>query len=526
MQEQQPGQEANIGVKSGNAKRIFGVVGILLLCGILSWLFVPSVRVIFYQSILIIGPRSARLWSVKQLKDCGEPAVPALISAFKDKEWGINKVAAGSLAVIGEKAVPTLILVLESKDKELREHSALALGAMSLLEQNGAVAAPAVPALVKALQDKEPEVRKNAASALGFLGDKDSAAIPQSAISALIVALKDKDEEARTTITVVLSSIGEKAVPALIHALKDKVDDVRISAAIALRVIAMKARPSVARSIVTAFIPLLKDQLGAVRIEAAFVLWRNAKETQQALSVLVNLFKEKESRLHNRTANILTIIGGEAVAALTNALKDNDSTGRKWVLLVLGKIGERKRAAITPAVISELINVLNDKNRELRYQAAMAHWKITKETQKAIPVLINVLKEEPLRKRIRKRKRNDKDDLHGKALSALATMGVQAIPALVAVIQDKGSGRRTGASFALKKIAEQSPANIPQSVVPVLADALRAEDPFLRKNAAYILRKLGPKAEKATPALIEALKDTDEDVRKAAKEALEKIQKK
>jgi HEAT repeat protein len=40
------------------------------------------------------------------------------------------------------------------------------------------------------------------------------------------------------------------------------------------------------------------------------------------------------------------------------------------------------------------------------------------------------------------------------------------------------------------------------------------------------LVSIGPKAEKAVPALIEALKDKDWSVRKAAKEALKKIQKK
>ena len=49
---------------------------------------------------------------------------------------------------------------------------------------------------------------------------------------------------------------------------------------------------------------------------------------------------------------------------------------------------------------------------------------------------------------------------------------------------------------------------------------------MVRSKAVEALGKIGPKAEKAVPALIQALKDKDAWVRKAAKEALAKIQKK
>ena len=61
--------------------------------------------------------------------------------------------------------------------------------------------------------------------------------------------------------------------------------------------------------------------------------------------------------------------------------------------------------------------------------------------------------------------------------------------------------------------------------LPDLLEALKDSDEDVRYYTAQALGKIGPKAKEAVPALIEALKDSDEDVRNYAKEALAKIQK-
>jgi HEAT repeat protein len=55
---------------------------------------------------------------------------------------------------------------------------------------------------------------------------------------------------------------------------------------------------------------------------------------------------------------------------------------------------------------------------------------------------------------------------------------------------------------------------------------LKDKDEEVRRYAAKALGNIGPKAKEAVPALIEALKDENLDVRYYAQEALNKIQKK
>jgi HEAT repeat protein len=60
-------------------------------------------------------------------------------------------------------------------------------------------------------------------------------------------------------------------------------------------------------------------------------------------------------------------------------------------------------------------------------------------------------------------------------------------------------------------------------VAPALAEALKDENAFVRRDAAAALGKIGPEAKPAVPALLAAHKDKERNVRKAAAEALKKI---
>ena len=109
---------------------IFAVLITMLLSPVLSWVFVPSVRVLGYQTILIFGPVDARKWSVKKLEGYKELAVRPLAIALKDKNEDVRESAAVALGRIGsaaEKAVPALTEALKDKDGSVRGNAAEAL---------------------------------------------------------------------------------------------------------------------------------------------------------------------------------------------------------------------------------------------------------------------------------------------------------------------------------------------------------------------------------------------------------------
>ena len=60
--------------------------------------------------------------------------------------------------------------------------------------------------------------------------------------------------------------------------------------------------------------------------------------------------------------------------------------------------------------------------------------------------------------------------------------------------------------------------------MPALIEAIKSKEVEVRGAAVYALGEIGPGARQAVPAVSQALKDEDADVRKAAALALGKIQ--
>lgn len=109
-----------------------------------------------------------RIEAVFALRRCGAPAVPALISAVKDREGRVRRVAAIALGRIGpaaRDAVPALIGALSDADRYVRYPAAVAL------ERIGPAAKQAIPVL-KVVRERDPDskVRRGAAGALKRIG--------------------------------------------------------------------------------------------------------------------------------------------------------------------------------------------------------------------------------------------------------------------------------------------------------------------------------------------------------------------
>ena len=106
----------------------------------------------------------------------------------------------------------------------------------------------------------------------------------------------------------------------------------------------------------------------------------------------------------------------------------------------------------------------------------------------------------------------DQFSVREKATQALSEMGRPALPALRETLQQSTDAEvRQRARRVMDSI---------QTSTKYLLESLKDPDPAQRKEAAEILERLGADAKPVVPALVEALKDKDENVRDAVINAL------
>ena len=162
-----------------------------------------------------------------------ERAVAPLITALRDDEWNVREAAEDALAMIGSPAVEPLIKAL--REYQTRRYIIKVLGRIKderVLDplfvqlrneefKDDATAAlvevglPAVERLTAVLNDKDRNVRKHAALALGAIG------LPE-AVDLLIEATQDEEWEVRMAAIAGLDQIGdERGKPAIKALMKD-----------------------------------------------------------------------------------------------------------------------------------------------------------------------------------------------------------------------------------------------------------------------------------------------------------------
>jgi HEAT repeat protein len=101
------------------------------------------------------------------------------------------------------------------------------------------------------------------------------------------------------------------------------------------------------------------------------------------------------------------------------------------------------------------------------------------------------------------------------AVKALSSMGLWVAPALIDATGDDHPEVRRGAAQALQKIGAP--------IIPFWIKALKHEKSSVREAAARGLYGLAAKAQKAIPALTDAMRDSDAFVRQWVATALEKL---
>ena len=197
-------------------------------------------------------------------------------------------------------------------------------------------------------------------------------------------------------------------------------------------------------------------------------------------------------------------------AALAQQLKDKDPIIRLKAARELAKLGPTGKTAL-PA----LKEALKDPDEDVVTAVKRAVQAIGDEAPDPVAALVKQLK--------------DKDPIvRLKAIRELTKLGAaarDALPTLQEASKDSDEDVQASAKRAILAIAAE-PVTKPEPPSPTTAllKQLQDKDPLVRIQAARDLGKLGPMAKDAVPALTEALKDADEDVRSVAKRSLDAIQ--
>jgi HEAT repeat protein len=408
--------------------------------------------------------RSVRLWAALALRRFGpqaQAAIPDLSVALTHEASEIAEIAADVLARIGPAAVPALAEAVGADNCAARHTVARYLGEMR------AVAATA--ALRKGLKDPDPSLRR--VVALALLGIDRKKWI-KSAIPVLTEVANEEEWGLGYRVLSDLRDLGPDAAAALPMVIKFLKCERRAHSRLAMEVLA-EIGPA-ARGASPDLKAVMETGTGEYHVAAAWALWRVQSRAEVVVPMLVKVLREGEEPACDSAALLLGDLGpkgGCAIPILMPLLQDRSVTVRRAAAMGLGSIGAEAREAL-PA----LNRLTEDKEVSVRLQAARALWRIDPRNQKTIPTL-------------------------------------------TAALKDPDRSVRLDAAGLLAGIDPDRAARI---VVPVLVEALRDEDPFVRGKVAETLGALGAKARAAVPALRAALED-EPAVRVRAAAALCKV---
>jgi len=339
---------------------------------------------------------------------------------------------------------------------------------------------------VAKLQDPNATTRREAATALRDIGDPN-------ALKPLMVALQDDYSGVRSLAAEALGEIGKKeAVEPLINLLQDEEQNVCANAAEALGKI---GSPKAGEPLVKA----LKEVKAGYRryIVDALATIRYTPAVGSLIDLLKNDPTEDNRR---RAAFALGEIGdARAVEPLIAAVRTDRTNVRIGAARALGDLKD-------PRAIEALIEALID-DWGFEHVAAKALGKIG--DPRAIEPLIAAI--------TRKDKYSNLRSAAAEALDLIepawrnSPLAGKAASQCIAALKDKDPRIREAAAWELRHFED------PRSLEPLVA-ALKDENAEIRKATAYALGDL--KSPKAASPLIAALKDADPSVRHAAATAL------
>lgn len=309
---------------------------------------------------------------IGEMKEDAVRAIPFLITMLDHElslEWGwqsydiydsVGRLSAEALATIGEPAIPALVEAFKKSDSPLYRYEVI--HALSMMKSKEAQKLISMGA-----NDKSYIVRLKTVVEMGKQGKHYH-------FPYLISRLNDENQWVRRT---AVQALGEmKYIPntdILINMLRNKDYVIRGWAAESL------GKQKVPRAI-NHLVRLLADETEFVQNRAFMSLIRIGRPAVPKLNTILQ--KNKNPRVQTYLAGVLTVIGDySSVEPLMNTLDDEDAYLRAASIRALGKIGARK-------AIIKIKDALTDEDRDVRKDAAETlarlGWKPKNDEQRAV----------------------------------------------------------------------------------------------------------------------------------------------
>jgi HEAT repeat protein len=355
----------------------------------------------------------------------------------------------------------------------------------------------AVPILLGLLEQERTGVQMAVALRLRALGCR--------AIPILVRQLKDGEEGQLAVLEGFywLGPCAKDAVPELVAFLKEWMASQRSGrhSRITRAIRALGAIGPDAEEAVSSILVALKEEGESVRVTAARSLGEIGADSEEVVSALCEAY----SSLEWDRETVVDAIGKlrsrskVSVALLVRALEDDGCLVRREAAKALGGLGPDCLEAIDP-----LCAALRDPERRVRDAAAGALCQYG-EAEVAAPALVALLSCED-------------DDIQATAWMELLSMGVSAVEALKAAMDDPDASVRGTAAELIYYIGPQA-----IGAVPALQRLLEDPAEKVRVSAAIGLAEIGEEARPATDMLVDALADPNPEVRRYAAIALAAI---
>lgn len=328
------------------------------------------------ESVMLRASAATALGSIQD----GRPEViDALVGALSDTDGSVTVSAANALARIGSPAVPALVSKLS--------HEAFRGLIVEVLGEMGGEAESAVPALVKLLNSDDKDLRREVYISLATMGPKAGAAT-----SALMTILQNPDAaEGRAGAAYVLAHIGEKkAVPVLKEILKTKQTE-QVSRAAAWAIVKLEPENADNVGIVMPhLIQATSSEISLVRKEAMSAFCTLGKSAGDALPCLLE-HAESDADPSVKALSLQGLAKIQATAAQSlpvavASLSDPDVTVRTAARYLLGSLGEAAHSA-APMLRESLRR--GDQLERIVSAWALVHVEPTPENfEAAIPLLL------------------------------------------------------------------------------------------------------------------------------------------